>query len=71
MEHYLSDSTVNHGDFMTFSYFLSFRVAGDGGNISKGKIYSLKARVRYIHLDSYLHVFLNNCTSVAEITILI
>ncbi|XP_011826039.1 PREDICTED: tubulin epsilon chain [Mandrillus leucophaeus] len=30
------------------------RVIGDGGSISKGKICSLKARVRYISLDSYI-----------------
>ena len=38
----------------TFSHVLSFRVVGDGGSISKGKIRSLKARVSCIHLDSYI-----------------
>lgn len=39
---------------MTFSHFLSFRVVGDGGSISKGKICTLKARVRSVYLDSYI-----------------
>ena len=42
------------GYLMTFSHVLSFRVVGDGGSISKGKICSLKARVSCIHLDSYI-----------------
>lgn len=36
-----------------FSISLCFRVGGDGNSISKGRISSLKARVRYIFWGSY------------------
>lgn len=55
---------------MTFSHLLPFRVVGDGGSISKGKICSLKARVSLIHLDSYIAcAFKNNSTSITIIRI--
>jgi hypothetical protein len=60
-----NDSNTSRPDksYSPFSISLSFRAVGDGGSISKGRISSLKARVRYILWSFYFVTWQWNLSS--------